>query len=301
MRRFVAGLDTDFTYNEFQRSDMSPRDGGGNGTLSVADIMQSRRFVAGLDPKADAAGPNQSSGVAPKTVQGKRSAMLPREIRAETIGRFQNQVVVGIRLEAQGDETGLGVGLIFDPAVLSNPVVTLGPDAGGSNLTLNTAQASAGKLGILVDRAPNAPIAAGSKLFVRIVFDIAAGAPSTTQITFGDDPVVAEVVDGLADPLTTAFSPSTISLVGPTSAGVSVSGSVKNLSGLPIRNVRVTITDPNGGAHIAITNAFGQFRFEDVTSGQNYTITVRAKGYVFTPRLIAVSDEISGLDILPEP
>lgn len=301
VRRFVAGLDTDLTYNEFQRADMSPRDGGGNGTLSVADIMQSRRFVGGLDPKADAAGPNQSSGLAPKTFPGKSSAMLPREIKAETIARFQNQITVGIRLEAQGDETGLGFGLNFDPAVLSNPVVTLGADAGGSNLTLNTAQVGTGKLGILLDRAPNAPIAAGSKLVVRVVFDVAPGAPMTTQLTFGNAPVVSEVVNGLAVPLTTTFSPSTISLVSPTAAGVAVSGIVRKQSGDPLRNARVVIADSNGNSRTAITNPFGQFRFEDIAAGQNYTISVRAKGYVFTPRLIAVSDEIAGIEFSPEP
>ncbi len=301
VRRFVAGLDTDFTFNEFQRSDMSPRDGGGNGTLSVADIMQARRYVAGLDAKTDAAGPNEPSGLAPRTVPGKKAAMLPREIKGETIARFQNQIIVGIRLEAQGDETGLGFGLNFDPAVLSNPVVELGTDAGGSTLTVNTAQAGVGKLGIILDRPPNSPIAAGSKLVLRVVFDIANGAPMSTQLTFGNDPVVAEVVDGLANSLTTTFSPSTISLVGPTTAGVAVSGTVMRSVGVPLRNARVTITDASGNARSAVTGTFGHFRFEDIAAGQNYTISVRAKGYVFTPRLIAVSDEVSGIEIMPEP
>lgn len=301
VRRFIAGLDSAMQYNEFQRSDTAPRIDGGNGMLSVADVMQSRRFVGGLDPKAGAAGPNEELPFAPKTVPGLRSAMLPREIKAETIARFQNQITIAIRLEAQGDETGLGFGLNFDPAVLSNPVVTLGADAGGSTLTLNTAQLGTGKLGVLLDHAPNSPFAAGSRQVVRLVFDVANGAPMTTQLTFGNDPIVSEVVNGLADPLTTTFSPSTISLVAPTAAGVSVSGIVRKESGEPLRNARVVITDPNGRVRTSITNAFGRFSFEDIAVGQNYTITVRAKGYVFTPRLIAVGDEIAGLEFAPEP
>ncbi|MBK7932128.1 MAG: carboxypeptidase regulatory-like domain-containing protein [Acidobacteria bacterium] len=226
--------------------------------------------------------------------------MLPREIKGESIARFQNQIIIGIRLEAQGDETGLGFGLNFDPAVLSNPVVELGADAGGSTLTVNTAQAGTGKLGIILDRPPNSPIAAGSKLVLRLVFDIANGAPMSTQLMFGNDPVVAEVVDGLANSLTTTFAPSTISLAGPTAAGVAVSGTVMRSIGVPLRNARVTITDANGNARSAVTSTFGHFRFEDIAAGQNYTISVRAKGYVFTPRLIAVSDEVSGIEIMPE-
>ena len=123
----------------------------------------------------------------------------------------------------------------------------------------------------------------------------------TTQLTFGNDPVVAEVVDGTANSLTTTFSPSTISLISPTTAGVTVSGKVLKQNGDPLRNARVTITDVGGVSRGAITNAFGSFKFEDIAAGQTYTIGVAAKGYVFVPRLITVSDDVIGLELAPEP
>ncbi|MBP6003474.1 MAG: carboxypeptidase regulatory-like domain-containing protein [Pyrinomonadaceae bacterium] len=299
VRRFVAGLDTDFTYNEFQRSDISPRDGGGNGTLSVADIMQARRYVAGLDVKADAAGPNAPSGLAPKIVPGKNAAMLPREIKAERITRVGNQLHVAIRLEAQGDETGLGFGLNFDPAVLSGPIATLGADGGGAVLTLNTAGVAAGKLGVLIDKAPGSPFAIGSKHVLTIVFDVATGAPAETQLTFGNDPIMAEVVDGLAVSLTTTFSPSTISLIGPTAAGVSVAGTVVDALGRPLGGARVTIADTSGQRRTVLTGPFGHFRFDDVEAGRNYSLDVTAKRHVFATRLLSIAGDVTDLIIYP--
>ncbi len=301
VRRFVAGLDTDFIYNEFQRADMSPLDGGGNGILSVADVMQLRRFGSGLDPKADATGPNVSSGLAPKTVPGKNATMMPREIKAERITRIGNQLHVGIRLEAQGDETGIGFGLEFDTAVLSNPVVSHGPDASGSVLTVNSSDLVNGKLGVLLDRAPASPFTAGNGQVLTIVFDVSVTAGSSTLLTFGSDPIVAEVVDGTAASLLTTFSPSTIQLVGPTSAGVSVSGTVLRLNGNPLTNARVTITDAKGVNRRVTTNGFGLFRFEGIPAGGSYVVTVTAKGFVFAPRLINVDEEVSGLVFTPDP
>ncbi|MCV5263480.1 hypothetical protein OFC55_38065, partial [Escherichia coli] len=49
IRRFVSGLDTDLQYNEFQRADTSPLESFGDGVLSVADVLQTRRYAAGLD------------------------------------------------------------------------------------------------------------------------------------------------------------------------------------------------------------------------------------------------------------
>lgn len=58
IRRFVAKLDTAFQYNEFQRADTAPREDGGDGKLSVADVIQAERFSNGSDAVAEADGPN---------------------------------------------------------------------------------------------------------------------------------------------------------------------------------------------------------------------------------------------------
>ncbi len=299
VRRFVAGLDTDLTYNEFQRTDTAPFSDRGDGRLSIADVMQARRFVALLDPVTDASGPNEMLGVAPKTIEGKRAAMLPRELHTERVIRVGNQIQVRVRLEAQGDETGIGFTMNFDPGVLSDPVATLGSDVSGGVLTLNTGGISSGKLGVLIDKAPTDVFAAGSKTVLTVVFNLVVPSPETTTIGFGGGPIISEVVDGSANTLTTAFSTSNIVLSGPTAAGVSVSGTVTDLTGRPIANTTVSLTNASGVRRNALSGPFGYFHFDNIDSGQTYTLTGRAKLYTFAPRIISVSDDVTGILLTP--
>lgn len=301
IRRFIARLDSAMQYNEFQRIDTAPKATGGDGSFSVADVMQARRFSSGTDTRAEATGPNEMVPRAPKTIAGKSNGLLPREVKPITIIRNGNRIEVGILMETQGDETGLAFGLNFDPAVLSNPTFNLRPVAGAASLTVNTAQAATGKLGIMLDKAPNQPFPAGSNVLMTIVFDIAMGSPATTQMTIGDDPLIKEVVNGAAESLATTFSPGTIALLGPTASTVSVSGRVVAANGAPIKNARLTLSGVASERVMARTNAFGYFRFDSISSGRTYTLDVSARGYVFTPRILAVSDDIVDLEIFPAP
>jgi hypothetical protein len=58
-RRFVAGLDTAATGPEFQRADIAPKATGGDANLTADDLSQARRYLAGLDSLAAAGGPTQ--------------------------------------------------------------------------------------------------------------------------------------------------------------------------------------------------------------------------------------------------
>jgi len=89
-----------------------------------------------------------------------------------------------------------------------------------------------------------------------------------------------------------------IALVAPTAAGVNVSGHVRTINGSPLTRALVTITGSNGENRTVATNSFGVYRFENVSAGQNYTISVNTKGYRFTPRIISVLDEIADLDFV---
>jgi uncharacterized protein (TIGR03437 family) len=55
--RFAAGFDTAAIGSEFQRADTAPRASFGNGAISISDWVQTGRYAAGLDPSAAAAGP----------------------------------------------------------------------------------------------------------------------------------------------------------------------------------------------------------------------------------------------------
>lgn len=87
---------------------------------------------------------------------------------------------------------------------------------------------------------------------------------------------------------------------GPSAANVAVSGRVLTADGRGLRNALVTITDQLGTSRNAITSSFGYYRFEEVRSGETYTIGVSSKRYVFMPRTITVADELTDVDFVAE-
>ena len=89
--------------------------------------------------------------------------------------------------------------------------------------------------------------------------------------------------------------------ISPTAAGVSVSGRVTSGDGRGLRNASVTITDPHGANRNMITSARGYFQFDDVESGQTYLIAVRSRRFQFEPRLINVTDNLTGIDFVATP
>ena len=88
--------------------------------------------------------------------------------------------------------------------------------------------------------------------------------------------------------------------VGTTAADVDVSGRVTTAEGIALRGVRVTLDDGTGHPVTAVSNAFGYYHFT-VPSGGTYLLGAAARDYTFTPRVISVNDQITGLDITALP
>lgn len=88
------------------------------------------------------------------------------------------------------------------------------------------------------------------------------------------------------------------SSASPTAANVTVSGRVTSSSGRALSRVRVTITDENGNFLTTSTNNMGFYSFAEVTTGQTYVVTASSKRYRFSPRVIALMDEIDNLDMI---
>lgn len=81
-----------------------------------------------------------------------------------------------------------------------------------------------------------------------------------------------------------------------TAAGVTVSGRVTTSTGTGIRGARVTIG--GGQAMEAITNAFGYYTFSNVPVGDTYVFSAAAKGAVFSPQVVSVTDTLTGVDFV---
>ncbi len=94
-----------------------------------------------------------------------------------------------------------------------------------------------------------------------------------------------------------------IEMVGPTAAGVSLSGRVTDAEGRGIRNATITIeggglTEPR----IVATGSMGYYNVEDLTVG-TYIVTVQAKRHSFAnpTRALSMSDNVGDFDFIAEP
>lgn len=83
---------------------------------------------------------------------------------------------------------------------------------------------------------------------------------------------------------------------------VTVSGRTLTQAGLPIGGVKVSLTDPSGQSRTAITSNFGYFTFDNVPTGQTYTLFVRSsKRYIFESRDFGLNEATNDLDLIGEP
>ena len=231
-------------------------------------------------------------------VAGTATAQGTRVIRSTSVAVLAGQqAVVQIQLDSQGNESSTSFSFSFNPAVLTNPVVTLGSGVpAGSNLGTNTNNAAQGQIGVLVDSTNT--YTAGTRNIVTVTFTVPANAPiGLYPVTFGDVPTSRSVSSAQGALLTTTYTNGQVQ-VGSTAAGVDVSGRVVTPDGRGIRNASVIITDAAGARRSATTSSFGYYRFEAVESGRTYTIGVNSKQYRFTPRVIQVVDTLADFDFV---
>lgn len=86
----------------------------------------------------------------------------------------------------------------------------------------------------------------------------------------------------------------------PTAAFVTLGGRVSTADGRGIRNAVVTLTAPNGDQRAVLTGSFGNYRFENVSAGSTYVISVSSKRFVFSNPMLTVPavEEVNDLDFV---
>ncbi|MBK9765589.1 MAG: carboxypeptidase regulatory-like domain-containing protein [Chloracidobacterium sp.] len=89
----------------------------------------------------------------------------------------------------------------------------------------------------------------------------------------------------------------------PTAAHTSVSGRVVTANGNGIRNVWVSLSDPERPVRRSLTGPFGYYRFDDIEAGRTYSISVASKRFQFAngTQIVSVNDEIYDLDFIALP
>jgi hypothetical protein len=210
--RFVAGLDIVSNGSEFQRADCAPRATQGDGQITVADWVQVGRYAVGLDPVTAAGGP--TSPVSPLGLLGrpiKTGLSRPVMLVPLTQGMLTNSVVV--ELVAQGDENALGFSLTFDPTLIRFVNASLGSGAAGAALIQNTNLAGSGELGFVVGLEPPGAFAAGTQSLVNLKFASVAYS-NNAALVFGNTPVICQLVDTNANPLSANFQNATLAVGG---------------------------------------------------------------------------------------
>ncbi|MFN0084369.1 MAG: hypothetical protein ACKVX9_03170, partial [Blastocatellia bacterium] len=121
-------------------------------------------------------------------------------------------VSVPIELIAQGDENAIGFSASFDPAILSNPQVALGSDAAAATLSTNLTLASQGRAGIVLALPAGQKFPAGTRQIATMTFTVASNVTLlSTQVSFGDQPILREVTDANANPMASVFLPGFVS------------------------------------------------------------------------------------------
>jgi|GEM_PF-1189831 len=83
----------------------------------------------------------------------------------------------------------------------------------------------------------------------------------------------------------------------PTAAQVSASGRVLDPLSRAVSQATVIFTSTGGVSRTAITNPFGYFQIDDLEAGQVYVVSVTARRFSFSPIVVNMSDNISGLDL----
>jgi hypothetical protein len=100
---------------------------------------------------------------------------------------------------------------------------------------------------------------------------------------------------------TTSFSPFVIAeAVSPTASSVSISGRVITPQDLGLTNALVTLTDMQGNSRAVLTGRFGSFQFTNVTAGETYILSITSKRYTYSPQVITVTEDLTGLSFAPQ-
>ncbi len=81
-------------------------------------------------------------------------------------------------------------------------------------------------------------------------------------------------------------------------ASVSIRGQVFGASGLGLRNSTVSLVDSEGDIRRVPTNSLGYYEFDNVETGQVYTIYVHSRRYRFQSKELNVSNELNNVDFV---
>jgi hypothetical protein len=115
-------------------------------------------------------------------------------------------------LETQGGENAVGLSLAFDPALITYTGATLGSDASSATMGINASFAVNGHVGIILGLPTNVGFTPGTRQVLKVNFRAVTTTPVNAAIALTDSPVIREVADTNALPVTASYLSGTISV-----------------------------------------------------------------------------------------
>jgi len=212
--RFVAGLDAVSANGEFQRADCAPRATLGDGQITLADWVQAGRYAAGLDPLTPAGGPVQPTGSAAVAARAASGVKRPVQLSHPTLAPGSTGTVT-VSVTAGGSENALGFTLAFDPARLRFMSARLVGKAIKATLNVNTLQAGKGSIALALALPPGTHFTAGQQAVVELTFQAAkTAAQGDVALTFSDGIIKRELTDTRANTMPALFQNGAVRITG---------------------------------------------------------------------------------------
>jgi hypothetical protein len=260
----VIGIFSPVNDTDFQALDTAPRQSSGDGSLTVADYVQTQRYALGLDLVRSLAGPGRISYTQPPVEPTKRAVQFGSHflIPGETN-------VIPIWLESQGNEQALAFSLSFDTNCLE--FLDFSPFGATCN---NTSQATNGVLAVLTDLSncglPDGRTNRHSLVFAS--FWCKTSVPPQTTIRFHDAITYRQICDTNAAVLPARFEDGEFQIVPGYFSAPAVNGSHLDLAFTGKNNGRYAIESSsnliNWTRFLTISNSSTSFRIENALRNQ---------------------------------
>ncbi|MBX3296003.1 MAG: carboxypeptidase regulatory-like domain-containing protein [Acidobacteria bacterium] len=88
--------------------------------------------------------------------------------------------------------------------------------------------------------------------------------------------------------------------LAPSSSAAIIAGRVLDREGQSVRGAVVTAIDPDGTVFSAVSNSFGYYRIEELTAGQSYVLSARAKSLNVSGRVVTTENDLNVIDLIEE-
>lgn len=204
--RFAAGLDTPLAGSEFRRADSAPRGMLGDGQVTIADWVQAGRYAAGLDSMKQTGGPLSPPAASSVAIGDLRLELdePARDLRVKsmTLPAGEDTVEVPVSLTALGGESGIGMTIAFNPAILSYAGYSPGRDTRTSaTIVANPLRARTGKVGFALALRTGESFVEGEAEVILVRFRIVGRRATTVEIGIENGPTPLGLSDVDARPV----------------------------------------------------------------------------------------------------